>query len=115
VGRWLSQLALNRQRRRKLKIHLRVKFNDGQSHDADAVFADFVAFERTWNRSVAQLENDLRLTDLAWLAWHSEKRRGLTQEPFDPTWLNTVELVEPRDTEDQEATVPLDKAPSSTS
>lgn len=98
-----------------MKIHLRVKFNDGTSSDADAVFADFVAFERTWNRSVAKFEEELRLTDLAWLAWHSEKRRGKTQDPFDPIWLNTVEIVEPRDMPEDEAPSPLDKAQSSTS
>lgn len=82
-----------------MKIPLRITFNNGQVHEADAVFPDFVAFERTWNRSVAKLENELRLTDLAWLAWHSEKRRGLTTDQFDPNWINTVELVEPREEE----------------
>jgi hypothetical protein len=77
-----------------MKITLKVIYNNGQQVKADAVFADFVAFERTWNRSIAKLEDDLRLTDIAWLAWHSEKRRGKTQDAFDPLWLNTIENVE---------------------
>lgn len=77
-----------------MKIALKVTFNNGETAQADAVFADFVAFERTWNRSIAKLEDELRLTDIAWLAWHSEKRRQKTTDAFDPTWLNGVETVE---------------------
>jgi len=66
--------------------------------------------ERTWNRSVAKLEEELRLTDIAWLAWHSEKRRGKTTEPFDPAWLNLVETVEIA--EDEAGENPLDSAQS---
>jgi hypothetical protein len=91
-----------------MKIALKITFNNGTQVDADAVFADFVAFERTWNRSVAKLEQELRLTDIAWLAWHSEKRRMKTTEPFDPTWLNTVETVEIA--EDDQGDTPLDTA-----
>ena len=39
-----------------MKIALMVEFNDGTKSDVDAVFADFVAFERTWQRSVARFE-----------------------------------------------------------
>jgi len=91
-----------------MKISLRITFNNGTQHDSDATFPDFVAFERTWNRSVAKLENELRLTDIAWLAWHSEKRRGLTTDQFDPNWINTVEIVEPREDEDDGEESPLD-------
>lgn len=92
-----------------MKIEINVKFNDGTTKEVDAVFADFVAFERTWNRSVAQLESDLRLTDLAWLTWHSEKRRKQTQLTFDPDWIGLVEMLELREAEEeQEAKVPLE-------
>jgi hypothetical protein len=93
-----------------MKIALKVTFNNGEQVKADAVFADFVAFERTWNRSIAKLEEELRLTDIAWLAWHSEKRRGRTQEAFDPIWLNNVETVEidEDEAESSEVTAPLE-------
>jgi hypothetical protein len=92
-----------------MKIEVTVKYNDGTSKDIDAVFADFVAFERTWNRSVSKLETDLRLTDLAWLSWHSEKRRKQTQLTFDPDWIGSVETIELREEpEETEGTVPLD-------
>lgn len=76
-----------------MKIDLTVKFIDGEPADITARFADFVAFERTWNRSVAKLENDTRLTDIAWLAWHVQKRLRQTTLAFDPDWINTVDEV----------------------
>tara|TARA_B110000503_G_scaffold140187_1_gene230414 strand:- start:3786 stop:4052 length:267 start_codon:yes stop_codon:yes gene_type:complete len=80
-----------------MKIALSVEFNDGVKADVDAVFADFVAFERTWSRSVARFETEIRLTDLAWLAWHSETRIRKTNLKFDPDWVNTVANVEIRE------------------
>ena len=80
-----------------MKIALTITFANGDKRDADAKFPDFVAFERTWNRSVTKFEEELRLTDLAWLAWHSEKRTMKTQDAFDPAWINTVESVEVRE------------------
>ncbi len=88
-----------------MKIALKVVFNDGTTQACDAVFADFVAFERTWTRSVAKLEQDLRITDLAWLCWHSLTRTRKTALKFDPDWINTVETVEIREDEPQEKTV----------
>jgi hypothetical protein len=89
-----------------MKISLNIVFNDETKQDVDAVFADFVAFERTWNRSVTKFEEELRLTDLAWLAWHAEKRLKRTTMQFDPDWINTVAEIEIRDEEGNE--VPLD-------
>jgi len=80
-----------------MKINLMVEYNDGTKQKASAVFADFVAFERTWNRSVTQFETQLRLTDLAWLAWHSEKRRLQTAMPFDPEWIATIDNIQASD------------------
>ena len=78
-----------------MKIPLRVKFTDGSTEELEAVFGDFVSFERTWNKSVTKFDSELRLTDLAWLSWHSMKRRGKTTLAFDPDWINSVESVEP--------------------
>ena len=80
-----------------MKIELKVKFINGQTTDVDAMFPDFIAFEKERRRSVVKLEADMQLTDLAWLAWHSEKRRGATTMKFEPDWVSTVEAVEVRD------------------
>lgn len=83
-----------------MKIALRVIHTDGVIADCDAVFADFVGFERTWQRSVAKFESEIRLTDLAWLAWSSETRNKKTTLKFDPDWIATVESVEMRSDEE---------------
>lgn len=80
-----------------MKIQLKVKFINGQEADVDALFPDFIAFEKERRRSVVKLEAEMQLTDLAWLAWQSEKRRGATALKFDPDWVSTVESVEVRD------------------
>jgi hypothetical protein len=99
-----------------MQMTMRVTFNDASktTKDCAAIFADFVAFERTWNRSVAKFTEELRLTDIAWLAWKSEIRCKNTQETFD-LWLEkvgTIDLLsdeeEDAPEEVQQATAPLD-------
>lgn len=93
-----------------MKMTLKVKYVDGSERDVEAKFADFVSFERTWQRSVARFETDLRLTDLAWLAWSAETRANATNKKFDPEWLETVESIEPI-AEEGGKTVPLETTP----
>lgn len=73
---------------------MKVTFVDGEEKEVTAQFPDFVSFERTWQRSVARFEQELRLTDLAWLAWSSITRAKLTTKKFDPDWIETVANVE---------------------
>lgn len=76
-----------------MKMQMNIIFNDGTTKNCEAIFADFVAFERTWNRSVTKFETELRLTDIAWLAWKSQIRVKNTQEQFD-LWLEKVETID---------------------
>ncbi len=76
-----------------MKMEMRIIFNDGSTKDCTAIFADFVAFERTWNRSVTKFETELRLTDIAWLAWKTQIRVKNIQEQFD-IWLENVETID---------------------
>ena len=91
-----------------MKLSLKITFADGEQKEVTAKFIDFVSFERTWNRSVARFEHELKLTDLAWLAWHSETRAGNTKLKFDPEWIGLIDEVEvadsPRD-------IPLETIP----
>jgi hypothetical protein len=89
-----------------MKLSMTVKPIEGEPYDVTARFGDFVAFERTWNRSVAKLESEMRLTDIAWLAWQVSKRIGKTTEPFDPTWIQSIDEVAVKD---DSADSPLDK------
>lgn len=62
-------------------------------------FADFVKYEEVHNVSMATIESNLKTRDLAWFAWHSEKRRGTTPLDFE-SWCGTVEGIS-IDTEDE--------------
>ena len=82
-----------------MKLPVRVTYKDGTTADAVAQFADFVDFERTWSRSVRRFEEELRLTDIAWLAWSALFRSKKTGAKFSPDWIETVENCEITDTE----------------
>jgi hypothetical protein len=77
-----------------MKISLEIEFINGDKSKTEAMFADFVAFERQWQRSVVKFEQEMRLTDLAWLGWKSEARQKRTPLTFDD-WLLTVVSVMP--------------------
>ena len=62
---------------------------DGKERSIVAAFPDFIAFENKYNRSVAKFEMEMTLTDLAFLAWHSEHRQKKTGLDFD-SWINEV-------------------------
>jgi hypothetical protein len=76
-----------------MKINLNITTLDSVTTKVTAQFADFIAFETEKNRSVANFQTELRLTDLAWLAWHAEKRTKRTAMKFEE-WIDTVESVE---------------------
>lgn len=76
-----------------MQMKMTVSFVDGTKKECTSIFADFVAFERTWSRSVAKFESELRLTDIAWLAWKTEIRNRYTTETFDD-WLLKVDTID---------------------
>jgi len=76
-----------------MKINLEVITLDAVTTKVTAQFADFIAFEGEKNRSVANFQTELRLTDLAWLAWHAQKRTKTTALKFEE-WIETVDSVE---------------------
>lgn len=75
-----------------MRIILRLQKTDGTEKDVICSAKDLVAFEDKFNRSVAKLESEFRLTDLLFLAWHSENRTGATKKDFD-NWLDEVETL----------------------
>lgn len=75
-----------------MRITLRVNYNDGNSKDVICSARDLVAFEEKFSRSVARLETEFKLTDLLFLAWHSEKRTAATKKEFD-SWLDEIESI----------------------
>lgn len=89
-----------------MKLPLKIEFVDGTSKKTIARFADFIQFERTWQRSVSAFEREVKLTDLAWLAWSAESRSGKTSLKFDPDWVSSVEMVSV-DSEDEHEEQPI--------
>ena len=81
-----------------MRLDLRITSNDGSAVETSATTADLVAFEEHFSRSVARLEVELRLTDICWLAWHSQRRKDMTALEFHP-WLETIDGVELSDGE----------------
>ncbi len=77
-----------------MRMALTVQYLDGSAATVMTAAADLVKFEERFNRSVAKLETELRLTDLCFLAWHALRRTGQTGLEFD-AWLDTLATVEP--------------------
>jgi hypothetical protein len=75
-----------------MRITLRVDLVDGSKQDVICSAVDLVAFEDKYQRSVARLEHEMRLTDLLFIAWHSLHRQKQTGKDFD-NWLNDVESI----------------------
>lgn len=76
-----------------MQLKFTITYIDGSATDTStASVADQVAFEREFDRSIASLSNDFRLTDLCWLAW-SGLRRTKNVGDFD-AWLTGVQSVE---------------------
>lgn len=74
-------------------INLQISYSDNTTKEIAAKAADIVAFEERFDISMANLQKEVRLTHLLFLAWHSEKRAGETKDDFDK-WVERVESVE---------------------
>ena len=79
-----------------MKINLRVTLTDETVHDVYATARDLVAFENKFDKSVAALETDFRITDMLWISWHWLNRTKVTSLEFDE-WCDTVEAIEASD------------------
>lgn len=80
-----------------MRINLRIKYV-GQEVDKEITCnaSDLVAFEAKYDRSVAKLQAEFRLTDLMFLAWRSESRTKQTKADFE-AWLDDVDSLEVSD------------------
>ena len=74
-------------------INLQISYSDNTTKDSAAKAADIVAFEERYDISMANLQKEVRLTHLLFLAWHAEKRAGQTKDDFEK-WVESVEAVE---------------------
>jgi hypothetical protein len=81
-----------------MKINLRVEFSNkpGEPKEVTCLASDMVKFESNFNISIANLEKDLKITHLLFLAWASETRTKSTTKTFDE-WVDEVEGISASD------------------
>ncbi len=72
-----------------MKINLQVEFNDkpGEPKEVTCLASDMVKFESNFNISIANLDKDLKITHLLFLAWASETRTKAPAKTFDE-WID---------------------------
>jgi hypothetical protein len=81
-----------------MKINLQVEFSNkpGEPKEVVCLASDMVKFESQFNISIANLEKDLKITHLLFLAWASETRTKSTTKTFDE-WVDEVEGISASD------------------
>jgi len=81
-----------------MKINLQVEFSDkpGEPKEVTCLASDMVKFESHFDISIANLERDLKITHLLFLAWASESRTKATAKTFDE-WIDGVVSVSAAD------------------
>lgn len=76
-----------------MRQQFKITYLDGNTVNATAGLGDQVAYEKAFDRSIAELASNFRITDICWLAWHGLKRVDGNVGEFDD-WIDTVETVE---------------------
>jgi hypothetical protein len=81
-----------------MKIILQIELSNkpGESKEVTCLASDMVKFENEFNLSIANLEKDLKITHLLFLAWASETRTKSTTKTFDE-WVDEVETISAAD------------------
>lgn len=81
-----------------MKIILQIEFSNkpGETKEVTCLASDMVKFESNFNLSIANLEKDLKITHLLFLAWASETRTKATAKPFDE-WVDEVVSISASD------------------
>lgn len=82
-----------------MRLKLKCEFEDGTVENVTATVPDLIAWERKFNTKISALTDGVRVEDLAFMAWNSLKRQGLTTLAFD-AWSNG--LVDLEQIEDKE-------------
>lgn len=77
-----------------MKINLQVEYSDkpGEPKEVTCLASDMVKFESHFDISIANLERDLKITHLLFLAWASETRTKATAKTFDE-WVDGIVSV----------------------
>lgn len=79
-----------------MRIKLNVETVDG-SYSVTTSMASIVAFERKYKIGAGQLANDVHIEWLAYLAYESAKRAGITVPIVFDDYLDQIINIEPED------------------
>jgi hypothetical protein len=81
-----------------MRINLQVEYSDnpGETKEVTCLASDMVKFETHFDISIANLDKNLKITHLLFLAWASEARTKATAKTFEE-WVDTVLSVEAAD------------------
>jgi len=84
-------------------INLQIQYVDGSSAVVSTTAADFIAFEAHFDKSIAILSTDARLTYMFYLAYSALLRTGETEKTFDE-WVSNVTMIgEPENPKESKA------------
>lgn len=72
-----------------MRAEISVTYSNNTTEQCEAIIPDFVAWERHTKRRTSDLAQGIGIEDIAYLAWHANKRTGNTSAPFDK-WLENV-------------------------
>lgn len=72
-----------------MKLAIIVAHKDETDQTVIAEFADFIKYEEVHNVGLDKLMDNLRVRDIAWLAWHSQFRQKKTSLTWEE-WPSTV-------------------------
>lgn len=75
-----------------MKLNLHLTYVGGTSKEIVAGPADMVAFEEKFDKSIASLTDNPKMSYLLYLAYAAEKRTGATKDSWEK-WLDTIESV----------------------
>ena len=79
-----------------MKINLQISYISGDSREVTATASDMVTFEEKFDKSIAVLTDNPKMSHLLFLAYAAEKRTGGTKDSWEK-WLETIESVGAKD------------------
>jgi hypothetical protein len=81
-----------------MKINLQIEYTDkpGEQKNISCLASDMVKFENKFDISIADLDKNLKVTHLLFLAWASESRTKAIATEFDE-WVDTIVSISPAD------------------
>ena len=77
-----------------MQIHMTVEHADGSEAEVTAKASDLIAFERQFDKPMTVFGDPKadRVEYIMWLAWHTSKKVGKTDQEFD-AWVDGVEAI----------------------